>query len=75
MKSRHNSVSSSAQPALKRLHRSSSAVSTQDPQELEVLEDHQWRNILGSIHNKMLFHINAKIIRNTLLTRKIDIDV
>jgi hypothetical protein len=46
-----------------------------DPRETEILEDHQWRNMLGSIHNKMLLHVNADIIKNTLLTKKIGIHV
>lgn len=53
----------------------SSARARSDAREFEILEDHQWRNLLGSIHNKLLLHVNADIIKNTLLTKKISIQV
>lgn len=68
---RHSSISSTVQPVRAQAVRSSSSRPTHDPREIEVLEDDKWKNLLGSIHTKMLLHVNSHLIRNTLLTRRI----
>lgn len=69
------STSSSASPVRLPLQKSLSLRPLHDHRDSELLEDHQWKNILNSIHTKVLLHVNARIIKNTLLTKRIEIGV